>query len=270
VALGERQRDLTLLAAAHERLFGEIALAGKLQYTLRRGRQKPPESFMLAAELRPAGPIAHDVFDYFAPDAETLYCLTASVTAHGIPAALLMDRVLPLLHELLLGGMPPAQALENANTIILSYAPIDKSDRKDLSPFVSVFISAISAKDGKLVWASAGKPPPYLVFAGKAQALPWSGDFPLGVQGGIVYHNHKSTLKPGETLVLCGSKLTGLSSPGGEAFGEERLLALLRSSTGNPAQLVASVLSACLAYTGSETPPEDIALLALRWLGGGL
>lgn len=264
-ALGQRQRDLTLLAAARERLFGEIALAGELQHTLRRGTQQPPDSFLLAAELLPAGHIARDVFDYFSRGAETLYCITASVTAHGIPAALLMDRVLPLLHELLLSGMPPADALKNANTIIFSYAPIDK---KDLSPFVSVFAGALSAKDGTLLWASAGKPPPYRAFAGRAEALPWSGDFPLGVKRDAAYRNHTAALKPGETLLLCGNRLPTMLSPAGEAFGESRLLALLEASTGTPGQLLESIRAACLAHAGSETPPEDIALLAVRWLGG--
>ncbi len=267
VALGQRQKDLTLLAATRERLFGEIALAGKLQHTLRHGTQKVPDRFILAAELSPAGHIAHEAFDYFSREegtGETLYCVTASVTAHGIPAALLMDRVLPLLHELLVSGMSPAEALENANTIILSYAPIDK---KGLSPFVSVFVGALFAQDGTILWASAGKPPPYRIFIGSTASLPWSGDFPLGVQGESVYTNHTTTLRPGETLLLCGGRLTALLSPDGEAFGEERLLSLLTAATGTPAQLIESIRSACFAHVGSETPPEDIALVAVRWKG---
>ncbi len=212
---------------------------------------------------------ARDVFDYFPKDEETLYCLAASVTAHGIPAALLMDRVLPLLHELLLSGLSPARALENANTIILSYAPVNEGDQSDLSPFVSVFIGAFSGRDGAFTWASAGKPPPYRLFAGQAESLPWSGDFPLGVRGGISYSDHTDRLRPGEMLFFCGNRLTGLSSPAGEVFGEDRLLSLLKSSTGSPARLAESVLSASLAYTESESPPDDLAILALRWLGGG-
>ena len=264
-ALRERQRDLTLLAATRERLFGEIALAGKLQHTLRRETEDPPEHFLLATTLHPAGHIARDVLDYFTEDGDALYCITASVTAHGIPAALLMDRVVPLLHELLLSGASPAEALQNANVIIHSYAPIDKTD---LSPFVSVFIGMLSAQDGTLTWASAGKNPPYRVFAGKAAALPWSGDLPMGVKKDAAYRNQTMSLRPGETLFLCGARLIAMPSPAGGEFGEERLLSLLRASTGTPARLLEMIHAACLEHTGGTAPPDDIALLAVRWRGG--
>ncbi|MDL2267090.1 SpoIIE family protein phosphatase [Desulfovibrio sp. OttesenSCG-928-G15] len=264
VALRQRQRDLTLLAATRERLFGEIALAGKLQHNLRRGSSEVPENILLAAELRPAGHIAQDILDCFPQNPDTLCLVAASVTAHGVPAALLMDRVIPLLRELLVHGASPAEALKNANIIIHSYAPIDKTE---ISAFVSVFIGALRATDGVLTWAGAGKNPPYRVFAGTAEALPWSGDLPLGVKRNAAYQNQTLALRPGETLFLCGGRLLAMPSPLGTVFGEDRLLSLLKAFTGTPAKLLETVLADCLAHTQSETPPEDIAVLAARWLG---
>lgn len=264
-ALRQRQRDLTVLAATRERLFGEIALAGKLQHTLRRGTAEPPKNFLLAADLRPAGPIANEALDSFVKDTDTLCCITASATAHGIPAALLLARVLPLLRELLLSGASPAEALENANIILHSYAPIDKTE---MSPFVSVFIGLFSAHEGTFLWAGAGKNPPYRIVAGKAVALPWSGDLPLGVKQDAVYQNQRMTLTAGETLFVCGARLPAMLSPSGRAFGEERLLSLLEASPKPPDRLLEDIHAACRAHTQSETPSEDIALLAVRWLGG--
>lgn len=264
-ALRQRQRDLMLLAATRERLFGEIALAGKLQQALRRGEAELPENISVAAELHPAGPIARDILDYFSVGPDTLCCIMASVTAQGIPAALLMDRVMPLLHELLSSGASPADALENTNIILHSYTSMDKTE---MSPFVSVFIGMLCAKDGTLVWACAGKNPPYRVFAGKAEALPWSGAFPLGVMREAVYHNQSATFSPGESLFVCGTRLLAMPSPSGAIFGEDHVLSLLRNSTGTPARLLGTIHAACLAHIGSGTPPDDIAMLAVRWLGG--
>lgn len=263
-ALRQRQRDLGLIGNTRERLFGEMALAGKLQHTLRHATSAPPENILLAAALFPAGHITHEVLDYFSKDQETLCFITAGVTAHGIPAALLMDRLIPLLHEQLLNGADPAEALENANIIIHSYAPIDKTD---LSPFVSVCLGAISAKDGRLIWASAGKNPPYRILAGQSQALPWSGDLPLGVKPDAAYHNQTAELQPGETLFFCGVRLLAMLSPTGLAFGEERLEALLGAAAQSPGELITSVHAACLAHARRDTPPEDLALMAIAWLG---
>ena len=263
-ALRRREKDLTLLTVARERLFGEMELAGKIQRAICRTKLPEADNIVLAAELHPAGEICGEITDCFFRTPDVLCCIMGSVAARGVPAALLMDRVIPLLHELLLSGLSPGQALENANSIIDSYGTLDKSD---LSPLVRVFLGALRRRDGVFTWACAGKNPPYRIFAGKVTQLNWSGDLPLGAKSDARYRNQETRLSPGETVFLCSERLTAVPDACGGMYGENRLLALLSAHTGDPGQMLRDVHESVLAHAGGERLTTDVAMLALRWLG---
>lgn len=273
-ALRRQEKEVMQLAISKERIFGEMELAGRLQRALYQGNVPETDTVSVAASLFPVGVLSSATFDCFFRSEDEISCVLASVSARGVPAALLLDRVVPLLHELLLAGLSPARALENANHILTSYSPLDKSA---VSPLASVCIGTLHKRIGRMVWACAGKTPPYRIFAGKAVSLPPSGDLPLGATAKAEYHDYDLQMVPGETLFTCSDRLLAIPNKTGSLFGETTLAPLLAAFTGKETELPECVYQSAMEYAGlvnadhrsapGVTLPEDIALAALCWHG---
>ncbi len=76
--------------------------------------------------------------------------------------------------------------------------------------------------------------------------------------------DQESRLNPGDTLVLFTDGVTEARSPGGDFFGEERLAALLRSSTGLDAPSLAARIEGAVLDFQEDGERDDIAILVLR------
>lgn len=255
-ALAERVRDLTLLAVTRERLQGELRLARTIQEGLLPEALPTADDVAFSAWLEPARDVCGDMYDCFFTSPDTLCCLMGNAAARGVPAALLMGRVMPLLRELLHTGLPPSRALENANRVISGYPPVQG---KDESLFVSVFAGILDRRSGQLTWASAGQRPPFTTWD---EILPWSKDMPLGLQPDAGYQERETVVPPGGLLFFCNERLLAAPDASGTMFGEERVTALLREPAGDPAATVRAVRAAVLAHCGGRAH-EDLAMLAL-------
>lgn len=262
-ALAGRVRDLTLLAVTRERLQGEFRLARTIQEGLLPAALPVTEDIAFSAWLEPARDVRGDMYDCFFTSPHTLCCLMGNAAARGVPAALLMGRVMPLLRELLHAGLSPSQALENASRVISGY-PVTPG--RDESLFVSEFVGVLDRRSGLLTWASAGQRPP---FTSWGENLPWSEDVPLGLQPGAAYQERKTLVPPGGLLFFCNERLLAAPDASGAMFGEERVAALLRGPADSPDAVVRAVRAAVLNHCGGRAP-EDLAMLALLRPGGSL
>ncbi len=260
-ALAERSRDLTLLAATRERLRGEFRLARIIQEGLLPAALPEAGDIVVDARLEAAGDVCGDMYDCFFTDPDTLCCLMGNAAARGVPAALLMGRVMPLLRELLHFGLPPGKALENANQVVTGNLPAP-ADGESL--FVTVFAGLFNRRTGRLLWASAGQRPPYTSWG---ESLPWSEDMPLGLRARASYREREAVVPPGGLLFFCNERLLAAPDAAGNLFGEGRVQALLREGNGEPKTLLRAVRDAVLAHCGGRAH-EDLAMLALLRRGG--
>ena len=71
-------------------------------------------------------------------------------------------------------------------------------------------------------------------------------------------------LEPGDALVLYTDGVVEARSPAGFFFGEERLMALLRSSVTLDASTIASRIEDAVLNFQEQAPRDDIAVLVLR------
>lgn len=81
------------------------------------------------------------------------------------------------------------------------------------------------------------------------------------------YEEERAALRPGDTLVLYSDGATDATSPSGEQFGEERLLAALATAhRETPDDLVARLLQEIRAFADGEPPADDVTLLVVRFV----
>lgn len=267
LALRQRAEDLTLVATARERLLGELALARAIQEGIRPRELPRAANVDTAAHLHVTRAVCGDMYDAFFRSPHALCCVLGDVASRGVPASLLMGRVMPLLRELLLSGMRPSAALETVNRTLCVGG--GNSMAKD---FIGAVAGVLDIRNGLFTWAGAGKPPPLRFNAASVLELPWSENIPLGIRRGARYHDLETQLQTGDGLFFASDGLHSAQSGDGSLYGEKRLAETLRQLVSERAipdcqSLLRAMHEDMLAHAAPTGPQDDIAMLAARWKG---
>ena len=225
--------------------------------------ERPLEIF---ATLQPAREVGGDLYDFFWVNPERLCLVVADVSDKGAGAALFMARaksVIRLLAPLLPGqsGRPPtaAEVVDRANQELCRDNPHGL--------FVTLVLATLNATTGEVEYCNAGHNLPCVIApeAGVTQLNSARGK-PVGIRESFRYESATLKLARGESLFVFTDGITEAMNESGELFGEERLLASLRSSAAKtPRDLVSTVLRDVREFSGTAAPSDDIAALACRW-----
>lgn len=271
-------------ATAQQRMASELALARSIQESMLPQVFPAVPGLDVAARMDMARDVCGDLYDCFQPDPdrpELLACVMGDVCGKGIPAALVMSRVMPLARSALLEGLSPSAALERINTALL---------RRDASGmFVTMLIGIVNNRDGVFTWASAGHPPPLpgpVLGGGESPAPPaWGRDLVLGVKP-WVYTERSITLARGQSLLLYtdGADEAMGPGPGGavplspdtteglllygeDALGESLADACREAERAGPAPasaILSAVRDGILRHMAGTPPFDDISLMVLK------
>jgi len=260
-ALHRRVRDLMLIGQTRERIFGEMEFARSMQEAMRPKPISPSANVEIAPFVHRAGDVCGDMYDYFFQTPQHLCCIMGNAAAHGVPAALLTGRVIPLLHELLLSGLGPGKALEYINRVLGAAQTGEQH-------MVSVLVGSLNVEDGLFRWACAGQSPPFRCLGPEVEQLTWTGNMPLGIREKERYQEHETRLRPGETLFFAGPRLLSVRDGEGKAYGEHALRAFLASNGKRPEALTRDLFTNLCGHVGGQ-PQEDLTFFALRWAGNG-
>jgi tetratricopeptide (TPR) repeat protein len=123
-------------------------------------------------------------------------------------------------------------------------------------------------EDYRIIYSIAGHPRPILYRAStkKAEIQEGEGTF-LGMfpDGGDTYRDHTLQLEPGDKLFLYTDGITEAENDMGEAFGEERLMALIENTeTLTIQESIDYIMNAHKEFTMGTDPMDDITLLGLQ------
>jgi len=260
-ALQQRMLDLTLIGQTRERLFGEMTFARTMQEAMRPQQLPRTPDLEVAAFVHTAGDVCGDMYDSFLHGPRRLCCVMGNAAAHGVPAALLTSRVIPLLHELLLSGLDPGTSLENINRILGPAASREQH-------MVSALVGILDLDTGVFRWACAGHAPPFRCLGQAVDQLDWTGNMPLGIRDTETYPEREIRLRPGETLLFAGPRLLSVPDARGRAYGEGALRRFLADKTAGPARLVRALYAEIRRHAGGP-PKDDLTFFAVRWRGKG-
>jgi sigma-B regulation protein RsbU (phosphoserine phosphatase) len=225
--------------------------------------ERPLEIF---ATLQPAREVGGDLYDFFWVSPERLCLVVADVSDKGAGAALFMARAKSVIH--LLASLLPGQGGRPATAAELM-ARVNQELCRD-NPhglFVTLVLATLDARTGELEYCSAGHHPP-CVISPQAEVMQLDGarGKPVGIRESFRYEAATLKLAPGDSFFIFTDGITEAMNEQGELFGEERLLASLRSCTKHPPRdLVAAVLRDVREFAGAAAPSDDIAALACRW-----
>jgi sigma-B regulation protein RsbU (phosphoserine phosphatase) len=133
--------------------------------------------------------------------------------------------------------------------------------------FATMWYGVLSP-DGRLRYSNAGQEPPVVVRAGGvAESLDVGGPV-LGLLGIASYEHAEVQLAPGDLVVIFSDGVTEARDGGNDEYGRERLLDVLSTAHGRPAEdVLHEVLRAVNAFAGAAPQADDITALVLRYRG---
>ena len=249
--------DLKCTTAEKERLQKELEIARGIQ--LRLLPQHPPyiEGMDLVANNIPAQEIGGDFYDYIPISRGSWGLVIADVSGKGMPAAIFMGLSRTIVRASATDNLSAAAAIKQANELICR----DSTS----GMFVTLFYAILDVKERKLRYVNAGHNPPLLIRNGGEVELLRARGIALGVTHYIDLQEAERTLQPGDTIVFYTDGVTEAINAEEEAFGERRLIEIVRENSSLPARgIIGKVEEAVVAFAGKEPQFDDITLLVLK------
>lgn len=192
-----------------------------------------------------------DWYDVVALPDKRILLAVGDMTVHGVQAASTVSELCNALRAYAWQGMGPAGTLKQLNRLVMGLG------EKYIS---TVLCLEFHARNGQLVYATAGHPPPLLLRSnGSVAYLDGGQEGPIGAAPDIRYPENEERLVPGDTLLLYTDGLIANSTKTVDE-GLARLAAAMASA---PADLDALV-DHVLGTVQHEARDDDVAVLAVR------
>jgi serine phosphatase RsbU (regulator of sigma subunit) len=239
-----------------ERLHKELEISRRIQEELLpRGPVVFPFAEASGVSI-PAREVGGDFFNYFSLSTEEAAILVGDVSGKGVPAALLMAN----LQATLRARLP----LEPDLARLVDALDRELERKTPGALYLTLFIAVLEAK-GCLRYVNAGHNTQFLLHAeGGLQRLESTGR-PVGLLPGGGYSQSCLTVKDGDLLFLFTDGLVEAENEAGDAFGMDRLEALLLDEReGDVSALLARVDQAIREHRGAMDAADDATMLVLR------
>jgi serine phosphatase RsbU (regulator of sigma subunit) len=235
----------------------ELDIAATIQASLQPDSVRLAEGWQVAAVCRPARQVGGDfIAELPGPWDGHRAVAYGDVSGKSVSGALVMMAAYEILHSLALTAPHPEELVRLANRRLYEI---------QRGGFVALgYLSANPANDG-LVYLMAGQPQPLKrCLTGEVVELPLGEHrLPLGAMMAEEHRLLEAAMEPGELVLGYSDGVVEATSPEGELFGCERLMAVLRESQPDPDEVVARVLAEVERFTRGNELYDDMTLVAV-------
>ena len=261
----ENARLYETILANEDRLEKEIRFAQRVQAALLPTElPKRMKGVEVAARFAPARELGGDLYDFLAPEPNSLVVAVGDVSGKGVPAALYSAFAGELIRSRTFRRryaperFSPAGVLASTNSIL--------HERQLEEYYCTLCYAVFDFKRRTLVMANSGLPYP-IQFRGstKTVSLLTLPGVPLGSFAGSTYDELSLELSAGDVYVFCSDGVTEAMDGLGREFGNERLLAVVESAGDKSARgMVDAIFSAVWSFRGDAPPNDDMTAVAIK------
>jgi hypothetical protein len=238
----------------------ELELARDLQASLIPARLPTPAGWELAAFNRIANTVGGDIYDFVPLPDGRLAVLFGDASGHGMAAGLVMAVAHAAFRTQLEVDPRPEAMFATLNRILVRTGG-------PRAFFSCVYL--LGESDGSLSASVAGHPPVLrLSRAGDVLERIGRGAYPLGIRDPLAWAVERTTLAPGERLLLYSDGVSEARGRSGEDLGDARIEAVAKREGGrSSAALVEALAAEERAWRGDEPPEDDVTIAVITRLG---
>lgn len=244
-----------------EKLDQDIALAQRMQKATWPTHIPQPNGYEIAVYLQPADETGGDACDVFTVPGAGTVLFIADATGHGLGPALSVTQSRSMARVAMRCGVGIEQAVRHINAQLC----------EDLPPgrFITAFLGRLDPDANMIEFHSAGQGPLLHYHAATG-----AGDFSEanGLPLGIFEHNDvdgvplgSAALAPGDVYAVLSDGFFEAQNLGGEQFGNEAILEVIRSSGSSSAeQIIERIVQAVGGHCGRRPADDDRTALVVR------
>ncbi len=259
----ENARLYETIRANEDRLEKEIRFAQRVQAALLPTElPKRMKSVDVAARFAAARGLGGDLYDFLAPEPNSLVVAVGDVSGKGVPAALYSAFAGELIRSRTFrrryapDRFSPAGVLASTNTIL--------HERQLEEYYCTLCYSLFDLKRRVVTLANSGLPYPIRCSGDTVAQIELPG-VPLGSFAGSVYDEVSFDLSAGNVFVFCSDGVFEANDALGREFGAERLLEVVTAMRQQPARvLVDAIFAAVQDFRGDTPPNDDMTAVAVR------
>jgi phosphoserine phosphatase RsbU/P len=256
----ELQKTIEKEAAERELHGQELQRAREIQQSLLPKEIPQVPGFEIDGVWEPASIVGGDYYDVIRFSPTKLGICIADVVGKSVSAALLMANVQASVRAFATESLAPSALCGRVNSVLCANIASGK--------FVTLFYGVLDAASGSFRYTNAGHLLPIVVRAdGEAKELQ-NGGAVIGVFPEWKYEDSVAQLNPGDRLLLFTDGITEAGLPGGEEFGEQRLVTEARTYAGKSTSelklgLLAEVKKFCASQLRDDATLIVISALAM-------
>jgi phosphoserine phosphatase RsbU/P len=275
----ELQDSNERLAKSNSRMTRELKAAARIQESFLPRKAPCIRGTDFAWVYQPCDELGGDGLNIISLGDDQVALYVLDVSGHGVASALLSVALSRLLSPpsdpcsiLIRDGdvipeshgagptkfdiTPPAEIADRLNRLF----PFDLA----IQQFTTMIYGIFNAWTGEFRYVSAGHPGPVHVPCGAAPVLLESQGFAIGLAE-EAYEERSVRLKAGDRLYLYSDGVPESMDPGGEQFGNVRLLEAIGRGSSEPIkESVAGVMSTIARWRETAKPQDDLSILAVK------
>ena len=257
-ALKEAYDQLEETTTIKERMESELRIARDIQMSMVPCMFPIYPGLDMFASMMPAREVGGDLYGYMLTD-HKLYFAVGDVSGKGVPASLFMAQATRLFQTLAKQGMTPAEICTRINDALSG------EDNEGIM-FVTMFLGLLDLESGHLWFCNAGHNPPILGDPGKGcDFIQMHPNAPIGVLPGLEFQGDEIENIKGRPLFVYTDGLNEAENPAHEQFGDDRLLAFLRSCSFESARQVIQDITADIdKHRNGAEPNDDLTMMCIN------
>jgi sigma-B regulation protein RsbU (phosphoserine phosphatase) len=262
----ENARLYETIRANEIRLEKEIRFAQRVQAALLPTElPKRMKHVDVAARFEPARELGGDLYDFLAPEPNSLVVTVGDVSGKGVPAALYSAFAGELIRSRTFRRryaperFSPAGVLASTNTIL--------HERQLEEYYCTLCYAVFDFKRRTVTLANSGLPYPIRCSGDSVSQIELPG-VPLGSFAGSTYDEISFDLSAGDVFVFCSDGVSEANDALGREFGYERLMDVIRQHcAGSSRGLVDAIFAAVQEFRGDTPSNDDMTAVVLKITG---